>query len=305
MTLKSRPVPEACHIAPDAFNALQAIIGKGGPSGFDYPVLDFAMNQVRQAGARPQWMELLLQSCDFLQDKSSIMGHIRTRPYGYAGDFEIIEKIYQQEILDESYRCWDTYALQHPAAVAVRNRKSYFRQLIRERMKTQTQLELCDIASGPGRDLYEAYNELQPGECMNTTCVEMDPKAIAHAAALNRIHAGSIRFIEKNVFRFDTDSRFDIVWSAGLFDYFEDAVFVRLLRRFAGWLRPGGEIVIGNFNETCNPSRTFMEVFGDWHLIHRSEEKLLQLAQEAGFSLEQLRVGREPQEINLFLHIRG
>jgi extracellular factor (EF) 3-hydroxypalmitic acid methyl ester biosynthesis protein len=38
-----------------------------------------------------------------------------------------------------------------------------------------------------------------------------------------------------------------------LFDYFEDQVFIKLLRKFMHWTNPGGEVIIGNFSN-YNPS---------------------------------------------------
>jgi len=69
-------------------------------------------------------------------------------------------------------------------------------------------------------------------------------------------------------------------------------------------MKPGGEIVIGNFNDEHNPSRFFMELFGEWHLHHRSEQVLFKLALEAGYTPDNIHIGKEPEEINLFLHIR-
>ena len=47
-----------------------------------------------------------------------------------------------------------------------------------------------------------------------------------------------------------------------------------------------------------------MEIFGEWHLTHRSPEELCRLAMEAGFKKENIRVGREEENINLFLHLK-
>ena len=67
--------------------------------------------------------------------------------------------------------------------------------------------------------------------------------------------------------------------------------------------KPGGEVVVGNFGD-FNPSRDYMELFGNWCLEHRSREKLCQLAEQAGAVLDQTRVEWEPEGVNLFLHIR-
>lgn len=140
-----------------------------------------------------------------------------------------------------------------------------------------------------------------PGR-VNTLCIEADHRAISYAKELNKAHSEEINFIERNIFRYETDKKFDVVWSAGLFDYFNDSVFVKMVRRFVNWTKPGGEVIIGNFS-TCNPTRAFMELFGDWYLHHGSEEHLTGLALQAGLEKKNIKIEREPEGVNLFLHI--
>jgi hypothetical protein len=46
-----------------------------------------------------------------------------------------------------------------------------------------------------------------------------------------------------------------------------------------------------------------MELVGDWHLHHRSGEKLRSLAAQAGVPSERVSIGSEPEGVNLFLHV--
>jgi hypothetical protein len=48
-----------------------------------------------------------------------------------------------------------------------------------------------------------------------------------------------------------------------------------------------------------------MEILGDWHLIHRTEAQLLQLAIEAGFKEHQIHVSRMPDNVILYLHMNN
>ncbi|MDH5296192.1 MAG: class I SAM-dependent methyltransferase, partial [Nitrospirota bacterium] len=49
-----------------------------------------------------------------------------------------------------------------------------------------------------------------------------------------------------------------------------------------------------------NPSRGYMELF-KWNLFHRSKKHLYRLAQECGFTENQIRIEQEPEGVNLFL----
>ena len=287
---------------------IETFIERGGPRSHEYAYADYLFEELGRklkTGELPAETGVdLLQQCAFLHTSESVMGHIRNKPYGYAGDFMIIERIYlNQPQSSTAYYHWDCYSLEHVAAKAVRNRKDYFKSIMTSRIQQAGKhLQLLDVASGPARDLKELFEIIRP-ESMKVTCVEMDNRAIEHATTINASHGGDIRFINKNIFKFRTTEKFDIVWSAGLFDYFCDRSFVLVLKKLMEFATDNGEIIIGNFNDE-NPSRIYMEMVGDWILNHRSEEQLIELAIAAGAQPLQVHVGREPEGINLFLHIK-
>jgi 2-polyprenyl-3-methyl-5-hydroxy-6-metoxy-1,4-benzoquinol methylase len=233
------------------------------------------------------------------------MGHILLKPYGYAGDFEIIDRIYTKN-KSEKYSKWDDYSLSNSAAVAVRNRKDYFKAVIKEQVKGRSELMVLNLASGPARDVFEIFEEaMEDRPKLKFTCIDLDKNAISYAKEINSEHLDQIEFVNKNILRFDTTVKHDLVWSAGLFDYFNDKVFILILKRMKNWIKENGEIVIGNFNQEYNPSRHYMEIIGEWYLHHRTEEQLRALAVEAGFSEENITVGRENENVNLFLHLKN
>lgn len=302
--------PVSIHIAQNDFivSEIETLIEQGGPRPHEYAYADYLFEEIGRklkAGELPAEVgSNLVQQCSFLQTSDSVMGHIRNKPYGYAGDFMIIERIYLNEAQTSTgYYHWDRYSLEHVAAKAVRNRKDYFKSIMTDRIQhAGAPLQLLDVASGPARDLKELFEIIKP-QSMKVTCVEMDSRAIEHATNINALHGGDISFINKNIFKFRTEEKFDIVWSAGLFDYFCDRSFVLLLKKMMDFATDDGEIIIGNFSDE-NPSRIYMEMVGDWILNHRSAEKLVELAVAAGAHPSQIHVGKEPEGINLFLHIK-
>ena len=237
--------------------------------------------------------------------KNTVQGHGLSKPFGYAGDFMMIDKIYTYHKSDKpEYSIWDEYFHEQSAPIAVRNRKEYFKNVINQKMAENPKLKLLDVASGPARDLYEVYSKLSFDQTIQTTCIEMDENAILFAKGLNQEFLDSIKFVHKNIFRHQESEKYDLIWSAGLFDYFSDKAFLMVLSRFKEWLKVGGEIIIGNFNEDYNPSRDYMEIFGEWYLNHRTEDQLFKLAIFAGFKGRQIKIEREPENVNLFLHLR-
>ena len=237
---------------------------------------------------------------DFL--KNTMQGYALEKPFGYAGDFLMIDKIYKKYTSPiEEYKVWDEFFHSQSAPKAVRNRKKYFKTVVHKSIKNHGTIDLMNIASGPARDLLEVY--LEDKTKLNSLCIDADENAIAYAKDLNKDYLTEIDFVHKNILRFQTDKKFNLIWSAGLFDYFDDKVFIHLLKRMKQWMKPKGEIVIGNFNEDHNPSRTYMELFGEWYLNHRTEKHLTDLANEAGFLTSKIRIGREEENVNLFLHL--
>jgi len=234
----------------------------------------------------------------------TIQGFGLRKPYGYAGDFMIIDKIYRKELSSiPKFKIWDEYFHQQAAPIAVRNRKDYFISQL-QKIGTEKPVSLLNVASGPCRDLLELYSTIDNPSHLQTTCVEMDPNAVEYAESVIGKFNQHVNIVNRNIFKYTPDHTFDVIWSAGLFDYFDDRAFKIILSKFKKWIKPNGEIIIGNFNQDHNPSRSYMEIFGEWILIHRTEKQLIQLAVEAGFNRDQVSVGRESQNVNLFLHIK-
>lgn len=235
--------------------------------------------------------------------ENTLHGRGFLKPNGYPGDYLFLDRIYTKYVSDHpSYRIWDAYVQQSGGPNAVRNRKAYFKHLAKAKANSRAETKVLNIISGSGRELAELYQD-DAQKNIHTTCVEIDKEAILYSKELNKAHLDQITYVNANIFRYQTAETFDIIWAAGLFDYLNDKAFVNLLRRFGNWQKKGGEIVIGNYNEAHNPSRNYMEILGDWYLIHRTEAQLLQLARDAGFKEDEIHVSRMPDNVILYLHI--
>ncbi len=295
--------PPLPHVAAEF---MQAMLEKGGPEERDWPLLDawfdtlddwigkgyYSSEDLPQIWAA--WPQVFLTT-------NTLQGFVISRPHGYAGDFELIDRIYRYWISpDPALARWDAYAHARPACQSVRNRKRYFIETMRALLRDRGELAILDVGSGPGRDVRELL-EIQP-EGIRVDCLDQDERALAHAREVIGESGGRVEFIHANALRFVASERYDVVWSAGLFDYLSDRLFVRLLSRMLKMARPDGEVIVGNFSLN-NPSRPYME-FGHWCLNHRSAETLTDLAIRAGAKPEQIRVEQEPEGINLFLRVR-
>jgi trans-aconitate methyltransferase len=161
---------------------------------------------------------------------------------------------------------------------------------------------VLDIASGPARDVFE-YLCCESSGRVVFDCVDMDKNAIEFAGSLCASFPDNVNFIKANAFRFRCSQKYDLIWSAGLFDYLNDRQFLFMLQRYLPCLKAGGSMVVGNFT-TNNPTRPYMEVVTDWCLCHRDENELMELADQAGVQHNNVSVGSEPEKLNLFLHMQ-
>jgi SAM-dependent methyltransferase len=296
------------HLSPERTKFIEELIARGGPEPREYAAFmafvdamaaDIASGVVRAADAEVFWRELTEQNF-----RGTAQAHALLKPHGYHGDYEIIDIIYRQRVaLDPHLEKWDRYFHAQSAPKAVCNRKGFFHARLDEVVERHPGeiIQVLNVASGPGRDMREWLDTHQHAPVF-FDCVELDPNAIEYARNVCAPCLEKIQFHQANALRFHTPKQYHLVWSAGLFDYLSESLFVRLLRRLLRFAQPGGEVVVGNFGD-YNPTRSYMELLGGWRLIHRSREHLHALAAEAGATPENVSIGAEPEGVNLFLHV--
>ncbi len=281
---------------------------KGGPDPSDYEMLNTLLHNFSgdkcQSIVSANQLHELRETFGEALSPDTIQGWAYHKPLGYAGDFQLIEKIYTYKTsINPNLAKWDQFSHHQTATKAIRNRISFFlEQAWKAKLQEPTNCEILNLASGPGRDMYETFNILgAPG--IQIDCVEQDAQAINYAKNLCKKFANHIQFFQKNVLRFTTKKTYDLVWSGGLFDYFNDSVFKRILQRLLLFVKTDGRLIIGNFS-TTNPTRGYMDLF-NWNLIHRTREELRQLARDCGVQDEKISIEQEPEGINLFLVINN
>lgn len=289
---------------------IRELIAKGGPDSSEYHEfsdwLKTLDEELKNFSISKEDLQLLRNEMGEALSILTLQGFVFSKPHGYPGDYEIIEKIYLEHTSkDPELRKWDLYFQLQKAPMAVRNRKKYFLDLLNglEGLnQTTAGKSVLNIASGPGRDLFEFFS-LNNGSSIFFDNVEFDPLAISYAKNLCKDFLKSIAFLHTNAFDFTTDKKYRLIWSAGLFDYLNDKKFIFLLNHMIPLLENDGELVIGNFS-TNNPTQAYMEIIGDWRLNHRTPEQLISLAKACNFKDTDIRIGQEPEGVNLFLHLK-
>lgn len=238
-----------------------------------------------------------------LIDESPLHQRTRHKPMGYAGDFLLIDWIYTQKIGGSRIgRFFDQLFHSYEAAAAVRNRKDFFIRKCNELANTRKKrVDVLDIGCGSCRDVIEAHSVCDNGTQFYYHCVDHEEEAINYASELL---AGSgiserVKLDCTNAFKISTDKEYDLIWSAGFFDYLNNRTASLLIRKMWRNLKPGGQFIFGNFSPK-NPTRAGMELIGHWYLIHRSAHELIALCEETGIQYASIHIESEPLGVNLF-----
>jgi SAM-dependent methyltransferase len=240
-------------------------------------------------------------------DQSLMHGRTRQKPLGYPGDFLLIDWIYTQKTADSGLgKRFDQLFHTYEAAQAVRNRKEYFIRLCKELAEEKkSTLEILDLGCGSCRDVLESLGSGTNGAAYRFHCVDQEPQAVVYAQSLlaGTDAAAHVKLECSNIFKVRTDRMYDLIWSAGLFDYLDNRIASLLIKKCWRLLQKGGWFVFGNFS-LQNPTRHGMELVGKWYLLHRSAEELIALCNAAGVPYESVEVDHESLGINLFCKIR-
>lgn len=239
------------------------------------------------------------------------------KPKGYAGDYEMMNIMYSSQVMGTSLfaKCLHKYFIDEPASVAVKNREQYLRRKITSEytrcIENNKIFKLISIASGPAMEIQNLLNNDNIDfSKIEINLLDQDLDALKHAQfkivsiakKLNKkINLKLHNLAIKNVIaRGLPTNNYDLIYSAGLFDYFTDPVASYAAEKLYSCLNQDGLAIIGNFGVN-NPNRFGMDLVLDWNLIYRSEADLEKLFKKYCNSFN---VESEEKGINLFANMR-
>jgi len=279
------------------------------------PYLDLLERELGYAPATP-WRtasQLFHDRIGGLIDLSPLAGRCYRKPLGYAGDFEMMNMLYRNESLGETLfgRALSRIVLDTDAAQAVRNRVHYLADKIRAtvgRSSAGQPARLLSVASGPAMEI-QYLLRTDPGllaaDHAEISLLDQDPSALRHSREQIEALAAQAG-IEITLRCYNTSIRtviaegltgfYDLIYSAGLFDYLKDHTARAAGSQIVSALAPDGQAVIGNF-ALQNPSRPLQELVLDWPLLHRSADDLRRLFGDLGSDIT---IEQEGTGVNLF-----
>lgn len=216
-----------------------------------------------------------------------------TKPLGYPGDYVAMNYMYDGTPEGDTPFGSVAHELAVHIGQFVVKRKELVRQAIAEAVAKHAGTEPCVIASlgcGPAREVTEflAHDPLatRPTQFF---LVDQDGAALCFAgrqvaAALSAgpaLGAARVEMRHLSVLRLLREiepgellAPADLIYSAGLLDYFSDRTCRILTQRLYQALRPGGHLLLGNMKAGTDMLWP-LELIADWSLRYRSAESIL------------------------------
>jgi SAM-dependent methyltransferase len=220
-------------------------------------------------------------------DRSRHFNRSYHKPHGYAGDYRMVEWMYDLEgdpCADPTQpaivNCLDyVFATVHSVR-GVWERRHNFARLLAEEHRRHGRLRLLDVACGGARYTRDFLEGLPDAGDVEVTLVDQDPAALAFCRTVSLAPwADRLTTLSLPVTRLAEAvpaGAFDVVLSAGLFDYLDDGPARALLAHMAALTAPGGLTVVANFHPG-DPSRAVKDWLVDWPLVFRDEAALASL----------------------------
>ena len=214
------------------------------------------------------------------------------KPRGYAGDSEMMRMIYVNTYQGDSTfaKLMHKHAMVIAPSKSVRNRIILVAQKVKDsanesHLSTHEKFKVLSVGSGAAFELGKIITSTQDCDRFHFALFDQDSIALSEASDVVReikksLHkTPKVDFIQGSV-RTMLFSRqlkqkwgqFHFIYSMGLFDYLTFRVAKAVLERLYQLLKPGGDMIIGNFH-VSNPSKYYMEYWVDWVLFHRTEKE--------------------------------
>ncbi|MBC3872477.1 hypothetical protein [Undibacterium flavidum] len=216
----------------------------------------------------------------------------KTKPRGYAGDavmMDFIYGIYEPEFInnldltgEEIFRITTNSS----ASKAVRHRRRLIANTI-DSICLDKPANILSVACGHLREA-EISNAVQSRSIGKFFALDQDIESLKIVESqygrlgVTPVQCNVAKIIAGKIPEEIND--FNFIYSAGLYDYLNEDIAVKLTKKFAKLLNKNGLILLANFLP-FHQDAGFMECVMDWDLIYRTADNLKSILSKSGLSL--------------------
>jgi extracellular factor (EF) 3-hydroxypalmitic acid methyl ester biosynthesis protein len=222
------------------------------------------------------------------------------KPRGYAGDAVMLDYIYRQrpQHLTELGAAVHFMTTREGAAKSIIWRRDRLGAEIAKTIRRTRKARILAVVSGHLREL-DVVRATETRRDFKIVALDQDVESLQEAVNSNPdINITPINKSISHLFKAQDGAKYDLIYSAGLFDYLATKTASGLLTRLMEMLAPAGRLVVGNYAPE-NYGRGYMEGMMGWSLIYRSEAELEVLLE----SNEERRVYRDEPGNVVYLEI--
>lgn len=238
------------------------------------------LDQIRRGSSRAEWDALIRN----VIAPHPILDQLHQEPFarrafekprGYPGDAPLLDLIYRERPysveltrLGAALHAW---ADGQAGCRSVQERPRILAQAIDDTADRRDNARILSLACGHLREA-QLSNAVRQGAIGELIALDQDAESLAVVEREQRefnvvVKRASVRrFVTSGT----TLGEFDLIYSAGLFDYLNETDAATVTKAMFRSLRSGGRLLIANFApELCEIA--YMEAFMDWRLIYRDE----------------------------------
>lgn len=183
-----------------------------------------------------------------------------SKPRGYAGDAIMLDYIYRPEPqpLTSVGKQLHLATTGVSSAKSISWRRDHLGTEIAKIVADASDARILSVASGHLREL-DVVRELASQTGFRIDALDQDGESLKEAVRsypdfdINPIHKSIT-----HLFRTREQVRYDLIYSAGLFDYLPIRTAAALLQKLLDLLKPDGRLIVGNY-ATDNFGRDYME----------------------------------------------
>ncbi len=254
--------------------------------------------------------------------ESKFSKYIIHKPGGYAGDFVSQELIWFGRTLKGEYKyCGVTergklissLTFDMEACKAYEERIKIIRDLIQNEgneiaSNKIASYKIASIGCGSAIELWDLQDWIDE-EDIDIFLLDQDDRALKRAKQkLGQVKNGNVCFHNENILKFILNqdntilSPRDLIYVAGMTDYFSTENSSRIAKGLWKFVKPGGLLVVTNAHPKT-PTRFWMEYGGDWILKYKTEGEMYRVS-EGLSSIEDVKVRIDSQGVHQYLKIR-
>jgi uncharacterized protein (UPF0335 family) len=209
--------------------------------------------------------------------KSKIARRALQKPFGYPGDYQMLQHLYDDQILSEDNvgKFFDFLSLQDPLCRAVINRVSVMANQIQDFIDQSEKktVHILNIASGSGFDIKTIVSKKQE-KSVYLHCFDQDVSSLKYVGeryiGVNpNVHLLLYKEDIKRFFKDWNGQKFDLIYNIGLADYLPDRVLKSFMQEAINALNDNGKFVLAHKDYLKFP-HVYTSWIYDWNFIHRS-----------------------------------